>query len=105
MSEAQLDAQPVRQTGSFTWSVELYEHQGRCWLRWSTTAPFRAHQGRVCLYANSFPSDPTKAKAWTWDDKQPNFDTGEAWGSGWCAAYIAEAPNGPYVYFVKTPLT
>ncbi|HEY9421745.1 MAG TPA: hypothetical protein VIW92_10045 [Thermoanaerobaculia bacterium] len=104
----QTDVEPVQTTGSFNWTVELFEQQGNCWLRWSTTAPFRAQQGKVCLYANSFPSDPTQAVAVTWDDvNQPNpFNTGQTWGSGWCAAYIAQAsPNGPYVYFVQTAVT
>jgi hypothetical protein len=107
-TETQLEAQPVQETRTFNWTVKLFERQGRCWLAWSTDAPFRAQQGRVCLYANSFPSDPTNAVSWTWDDVgQPNpFNTGQLWGSGWCAAYIAQAsPNGPYVYFLQTPLT
>ncbi|HEX4494634.1 MAG TPA: hypothetical protein VIE43_03105 [Thermoanaerobaculia bacterium] len=109
MSDSQLsDVKSVEKTMPYSWSVELFEKQGRCWLSWSTTAPFRAQQGRVCLYANSFPSDPTKAVAWTWDSgDHPNpFDTKQTWGSGWCAAYIAEkSPNGPYVYLLKTPVT
>jgi hypothetical protein len=100
-------APKVVKTRSYDWTVELYEHQGKCFLRWSTTAPFRAQQDRICLYSGSFPSDPTQAVAWTWNE--PNnkpFNTGQPWGSGWCAAYIAEAKNnGPYVYFVQTAVT
>src|SRR5262245_2608559 len=105
---ALLDVSPVQQTGTFSWTVDLYELRGNCYLKWSTNAPFRAQQARICLYAGSFPSDPTKAVAWTWvDPGDPNpYDTGQPWGSGWCAALIAEAPpNGPYVYFVQTALT
>ena len=106
--DVQADVSPVTNQGQFQWTVKLFENLGMCWLQWSTNAPFRAQQGRVCLYAGSFPSDPTAAVAWTWDDiNQPNpFNTGKPWGSGWCAAYIAQAsPNGPYVYFVQTPVT
>lgn len=103
-----LDVQPVQTQGTFQWNVKLFEQRGLCWLQWSTNAPFRAQQGRVCLYPGRFPSDPTQATAWTWDDiNQPNpFNTNQPWGAGWCAAYIAAAsPNGPYVYFVQTPVT
>jgi hypothetical protein len=101
----QTKVNPVQDTGSFNWTVELFEHLGHCWLRWSTTAPFRAWQGRVCLYENSFPSDPTAATNWTWDDRPSPFDTGKLWGSGWCAAYIAQANSGAYVYLAQTALT
>src|SRR5262249_55564956 len=107
-AEPELFVQPVHKTGTFSWNLELYEHLGRCWLRWSTNAPFRAQNSKICLYANSFPSDPNHAVAWTWaDSRSPNpYDTGKSWGTGWCAALTAQAPpNGPYVYFVQTPLT
>jgi hypothetical protein len=105
---AALDVSPVQAQASFQWTVNLYEHQGKCYLHWSTTAPFRAQKGKIVLYANSFPSNPNdRVIAWTWDDRNKNpFNTGQTWGSGWCAAYIAESsPDGPYVYFVKTAVT
>lgn len=102
------DAAPVSNTGTFTWTVKLFEQRGMCWLQWNTSAPFRAQQGKVCLYPGTFPSDPTQCTFWTWDDiDQTNpVNTNQTWGAGWCAAYIAQAsPNGPYVYFVQTPVT
>ncbi|MFY9826922.1 MAG: hypothetical protein WAM82_36550 [Thermoanaerobaculia bacterium] len=101
---------PVHKTETYTWTVELFERQGKCWLGWSTNAPFRAQQGQIRFYADSFPSNPEeRIVAWTWDDDVtwPNpFNTGKPWGSGWCAAWVAQKkPNGPYVYFVKTPVT
>ena len=105
---AAVEVDPVKATATFEWTVKLYEQQGKAFLSWGTNSPFRAQQGRVCLYAGSFPSDPTQAVAWTWDDIRATnpFNTGQTWGSGWCAAYIAQAnPNDPYVYFAKTPVT
>lgn len=106
-TEAVSSAAPVDAVVSYKWTVNLYEYQGKCFLSWNTDAPFRAQQGKVCLYAGKFPKDPTSAVAWTWDDADKNpFDTGKLWGTGWCAAYIAQAsPNGPYVYFAQTPVT
>lgn len=101
------EAAAVNANGSFQWSITLFEQRGTCWIGW-TQGPFRAQQGRVCLYPGSFPSDPTQATSWSWDDvNQPNpYDTGQPWGAGWCAAYIAQAsPNGPYVYFLQTAVT
>src|SRR5690349_3024955 len=98
MSDVKLDAQtgnvkPVETQRQFQWTIKLFENQGMCWIQWSTNAPFRAQQGKVCLYAGSFPSDPTHSVvAWSWDSTDhPNpFNTGKPWGSGWCAAYIAQ---------------
>jgi hypothetical protein len=104
---AALEISPVQAQASFQWSLKLYEHQGRCFLAWNTNSPFRAQQGQVVLYSNGFPQNPSEGIiAWTWDSNPMPFDTGHIWGSGWCAAYVALAsPNGPYVYFVKTPVT
>lgn len=101
------EVSPVVGTGTYKWELQLYEERGTCWLKWSTDAPFRAQQGRVCLYPGTFPSDPTQAKSWSWDNENNhNFNTGQPWGAGWCAGYIAEkSPNGPYTYLIKTPVT
>jgi hypothetical protein len=104
--ELAVEVAPVTVSSTFQWTLKLFEQRGTCWLSWSTNAPFRAQQGRVALYSGTFPSDPTKATAWTWDNDPNPFDTGKPWGAGWCAAYIAEAsPNGPYVYLAKTAVT
>ena len=97
----------VTRTGTYTWDLTLYEERGTCWIKWSTNSPFRARQGRVCLVEGFFPSDPTKATAWSWDNENgQNYNTKQLWGAGWCAAYIAEkSPNGPYTYLAKTAVT
>lgn len=96
-------------TTKFEWNLEAYQKQGNLWLKWSTSAPFRAQQGRVYVYkGNNFPSNPTDdSKAWSWDNEhKPEWNTGLPWGTGWNCAYIAEAPaNGPYVYFMKLTTT
>lgn len=101
-----VEAKPVEGKGTFTWTLRLYELRGICHLKWSADAPFRAQQGRVCLYKNKFPANPTDdVVAWSWDDSPNNpFDTGQLWGSGWCAAYVAEL-NGTVVYICKTSVT
>ena len=100
------EVSPVTAVESYKWELTLYEERGTCWLKWSTNAPFRAQQGRVCLYPGTFPDDPTRAEAWHWDNESNPYDTKKLWGAGWCAAYIAEkSPNGPYVYLVKTAVT
>lgn len=92
-------------TGTFTWELTAYEHQGNLWLKWNTNAPFRAQQGQISVYSSSsWPSNPQdNRKAWTWDDgKNTPWDTGQRWGSDWFCAYIAQAsPNGPYKYLIQ----
>jgi len=107
VDENVLEVPPVSKTGTYNWTITLSELQGHCVLTWNTDAPFRAQQGQVHLYKNAFPSNPQEATiAWTWDDnKQQPFDTGQPWGSGWCAAWIAQQSTGPYTYVVKTPVT
>jgi LmbE family N-acetylglucosaminyl deacetylase len=99
---------PVKAETTYKWTLELYgSPDHRAMIKWSTDAPFRAQQGKVCLYDGKFPANPEdNVVAWAWDDKDKNpFNTGQRWGAGWCAAYIAQAgPNGPYVYFLKTPV-
>jgi hypothetical protein len=99
-------AKPVTGSGTFTWKLELYERLGTCHIKWSATAPFRAQQGRLNLYQESFPANPNdKVVASVWDDSRDNpFDTKQHWGAGWCAAYVAEL-NGKAVYVCKTGVT
>jgi hypothetical protein len=93
----------------YTWTLTLFNQRGTCWIRHETNAPFRAAEGMVCLYSGAFPRNPLDAKERSWDDfNRPNpWDTGQLWGPGWCAAWIAQTgPVGSkYVYFVQTPLT
>jgi hypothetical protein len=98
---------------TYTWTIELFQRRGTCWLQWSTTAPFRAAQSKAGLYkagpdaGSPFPTDPTQATALAWATDQQPWDTGQLWGSGWCAALIAEVslPGGPYAYIAQTPVT
>jgi hypothetical protein len=103
-----VEVAPVQGSGTFTWSIQLFEQRGTCWISWSTNAPFRASGGKVCLYPGSFPPDPQNATTWQWDDQPSPFDTKQPWGAGWCAARIAQqgvGANYAYVYFVQTPVT
>jgi hypothetical protein len=86
---------------TFTWQLTAFEYHGNLWLKWNTTAPFRAQQGQIHIYSGDFPSNPTdNTVAWQWDNDSNNgWDTGQRWGIGWSCAWIAQAsPNGPYVY-------
>jgi len=102
-----LGVAPVQTSAVYTWMLTLTDYAGRCCLQWSTNAPFRPQQGRICLYARTFPADPEAARVWCWDNEyRHHFVTDEAWGPDWCAGWIAQtAPNGPYVYLARTPLT
>jgi hypothetical protein len=114
------EVNPVSNSESYQWTLNLYEEAGTCWIAFKTTAPFRAQQDQIVLYFQSFPNPPLpspqtfnppqpgKASAWEWADvNEPNpFNTQMPWGSGWCAAWIAQAsPNAGYVYVVQTPVT
>jgi hypothetical protein len=96
----------IEKSQTYKWTVKLYEERGLCMLGWGTNAPFRAQQGKVCLYEGSFPGNPESAASWQWDDQPPPFATGKLWGTGWCAAQIAQKPsNGPYIYATQTPIS
>lgn len=108
MTDLELELPRVFAATSHSWELTLREHNGRCCLRWRSTAPFRTVQGRLCVYAKAFPADPaTRIKACCRDDARGNqYLTDLPWEPGWCAAWITRsAPDGPYVYLVKTGLT
>lgn len=92
---------------SFTWTLTAYQDQGTLWLKWNTTAPFRAQQGQIVVYKDKvFPTDPQKdRKEWSWDNEHgagSGWNTGLPYGSDWYCAWIAEkSPNGPYAYAIK----
>lgn len=107
VTDLELEIPRVSAAISHSWELTLREHSGRCCLRWSTTAPFRTLQGRLCIYAGTFPADPaTHIKACCRDDARGSQHVTELpWGRDWCAAWITRsAPDGPYVYLVKTGL-
>lgn len=96
----------IEKSRTYKWSIKLFEQRSLCLLEWGTDAPFRAQQGRVCLYEGVFPSEPAASPSWTWDDQPQPFNTNRPWGTGWTAARIAERPsNGPYVYAAQTPVS
>ncbi len=99
-------AEPVEGSATFTWKLRLFERRGTCHIDWNASAPFRAQQGRLHLFKERFPADPnSNVVKWFFDDVTDRpYDTGQAWGSGWCAAYVAEH-NGKSVYICKTDVT
>jgi hypothetical protein len=104
--EVEVAAEPVEGSATFTWKLRLFERQGTCHIGWSATAPFRGQQARLHLYKEKFPANPNdNVIAWAFDDSSNNpYNTGQAWGSGWCAAYVAEL-NGKSVYICRTDVT
>jgi hypothetical protein len=96
-------------TSTYTWTLTAFQQHGNLWLKWSTTAPFRAQQGQISVYNGiNWPSNPQdNRKAWTWDDYGNSpWDTNLPWGADWYCAWIAQAsPNGPYVYVVQLVTT
>jgi len=90
---------------TYTWTLTAYQQRGDLWLRWSTTAPFRAQQGQISVYkGGGFPGNPQdNREKWSWDNENnQNWDTGLPWGTDWYCAWIAEKPpNGPYTYVVQ----
>ena len=103
-----MSVEPVTGTGTYKWNITIYEERGTCWIKWSSDAPFRPQQGRVCLYPGAFPADPGQAEAWQWDDQPSPFNTNKLWGAGWCAAWIGQqgvSQGYKYAYVAKTPVT
>jgi hypothetical protein len=107
-NEAALDVAPVSGSGTYTWTINLYEYQGKCYIAWKTTAPFRAQQGKVALYSGPPPSDPTRYVTFQWDDQPSPYNTGQPWGAGWSAAWIGQQGTSAgyaYTYVCTTPVT
>jgi hypothetical protein len=94
-------------SASYTWTLITYQEQGNLCLKWHTTSPFRAQQGKIAVYnGQSFPADASKdIKKSSWDNENgggSGWNTGLTYGSDWYCAWIAEkSPNGPYTYVVK----
>jgi hypothetical protein len=94
-----------QESRTYEWMLIAEERQGNLWLRWKTSAPFRAWQDQVVVYAGQrFPSDPNSdKKEWRWADQQPagGWDTTLRSGSDWYCAWIAQSNQGNYVYVVQ----
>jgi hypothetical protein len=94
-------------TEQYAWKLTTYQELGNLWIKWHTTAPFRAQQGQISVYKTAnFPSDPqADRKEWSWDNEHgagSGWNTGLNYGSDWHVAWIAQkSPNGPYAYLVK----
>ena len=101
-----VNAPDGKNTAQYQWVLEAYQQQGTLWLKWSTTAPFRAQQGQISVYQGEFfPSNPQDNRSkWSWDNENgggSGWNTGLPWGTGWHMAWIAQrSPNGPYTYVV-----
>jgi hypothetical protein len=107
MSMATADAAVAREEvkGSWEWTLEAYQERGYLFFRWGQNAPFRAQQGQIRVYENSFPANPNdRIRAWQWDDQTQPWNTGLPWGSGWYCARVASVGNpndNNYRYFLK----
>jgi hypothetical protein len=107
------DAAEVQETiahKDYRWTLEAKQKQGTLWLYWSTTAPFRAQQGQISVYATSFPLNPEdNRKVSNWDNDNgggAGWNTNLPRGSGWNCTWIAQrSPNGPYTYVVTLTTT
>src|SRR5436190_22999924 len=53
-----VETQETTVSKDYKWTLTAFQKQGTLWLAWSTTAPFRAQQGQISVYANPFP--PTR---------------------------------------------
>lgn len=92
---------------SHTWTLRAFNHQGTLNIQASTTAPFRAQQGQIYVYAagHTVPADPdNQAAAWAWDNDAHSWDTGLKWAKGMHVVWIAEkTANGPHTIFLTLP--
>jgi hypothetical protein len=105
-----VETQKTTVSKDYQWTLTAFQKQGMLWLAWSTTAPFRAQQGQISVYANPFPSNPQDNwSAWSWDNDNgggSGWNTKLPWGSDWYCAWIAQrSPNGPYVYLATLKTT
>lgn len=98
---------PENKTETFSFTVVLKEYNGYAQIVWSQNCPARLHQSWVGLYKDGFPADPNNGYIYaSWaDHSSGSVDTGHIWGSGYCAALVAQDGYKNWVYVVKTPLT
>jgi hypothetical protein len=95
---------PIIAKETYTWTLEAFEKQGRLWLQWTTTAPFRAQDGQITVYSQGFPANPENNRVvWKWDDQwsPDGWDTLLVYGTDWYCAWIGGATGKPYQYIVK----
>ena len=94
---------------SYTWTLTAFEQHGTLMINFDTDAPFRAQQGQISVYNTpTFPENPQdNRQIWSWDNPGVSpWNTGQAWGSDWCVAWIAQAPpNEGYEYVVQLVTT
>jgi hypothetical protein len=94
----------------YRWTLKASQKLGNLWLYWSSTAPFRAQQGQIAVYAVPFPTNPLLQQSASSVDFEngggSGWNTGLPWGSDWNCAWIAQqSPNGPYTYAVRLTTT
>jgi hypothetical protein len=88
--------------------VSLSEEQGDLYL-FGWNDEFTGYEDFVALYKNSLPENPESDRVqWKYvKEFGPKWKTGEKWGSGWIAAYVAkDYRRGPsFRYVVQTAKT
>lgn len=100
---------PVSATGQPTFSISLYEYQGKAHVHWSET--MQVHMPLVvAIFSGTPPTDPNK----NWLDARdvsgsPSgvWGTNQLWGSGYSAALLGQAPDGKRWKYIgiTTPVT
>ena len=88
---------------TYTWTLTASQKHGNLYLKWHTTAPFRAHDGTIVVYSgDEFPTDTTTQ--WKWnsgDNTATECNTGLTWGSDWYCAWIGRDVKNTYKYVVQ----
>jgi hypothetical protein len=94
-------------SASYTWTLSAEESGKKLLLQWSTTAPFRAQDGKIVVYKGViFPGDAdSDTQASTFDDVKLGEDgwwhTGVDYGVNLYCAWIGGKTGVHYQYIVK----
>jgi len=100
---------PIINEATYEWTLTARNKNGKLQIESSSTAPFRAQQGKIHIYKDrhSFPVNPdANVQDWAWDNEAHSWDTGIKWEDDMCIAWVAERPaNGPRVYLLQLKLS
>ncbi|TKB87794.1 MAG: hypothetical protein E8D43_00725 [Nitrospira sp.] len=97
---------PVQASNEATFSITLYEYQGRAHIKWNET--FGAPVGlAVALYNNKQPANPENwLGAYDLNGQSSGtWDSGVIWGSGYSASMLGGGANRWEYIGVDTPVT